>query len=99
MKNLKHYLIPSFLILLSVVLLLVLKKTPSKKMWDDYSVFYIEETTDENYIENLFKNYNIKDFISLKNQKVPLTVSENTPEYSLSLSSLELIYPSAHTTL
>ena len=64
MKNLKHYLIPSFLILLSVVLLLVLKKTPSKKMWDDYSVFYIEETTDENYIENLFKNYNIKDFIS-----------------------------------
>ena len=89
MKNLKHYLIPSFLILLSVVLLLVLKKTPSKKMWDDYSVFYIEETTDENYIENLFKNYNIKDFISLKNQKVPLTVSENTPEYSLSLSSLE----------
>lgn len=88
MKNLKTYLIPSFLILLSVILLFVLKKTPSKKMWDGYSVFYIEEKTDENFIENLFKKYNIKDFISLKNQQVPLTVSENTPEYSLSVSSL-----------
>lgn len=89
MKIIKKVLVPFLIIFLTVLLLSIFRKTPSAKLWNGYSVFYIEKSVSFSFVNQVFQKFQIQDYISEENQKFPLNIQKNTPEYSLALSNLE----------
>ena len=76
--------------LLSLILILCLKSTPSGKLWKDYSVLYVPKDSDDSIIINALNAADIKNVVSLSGQYLPATLSEN----SIEISMLRLNYDS-----
>lgn len=89
MKFLKDICLPSCVFIIAIVLMVVFKSTPSGKLWDGYSLIYVEKSTDESIINNLFLSSGCKNVISQNNQYVPLNLSAETPELSMALLDLD----------
>lgn len=79
-----------FIFLLSLILILSLKSTPSGKLWKNYSVLYVPKDSDDSLIIKALNDAEIKDVVSLSGQYLPASLSEN----SIEISMLRLNYDS-----
>ena len=89
MKYLKEYLIPSCIIIISILSMIFFRTIPSSKLWDDYSVVYVQKNVDESLIQKLFDDYGCKDVISGAEQFVPMEFSSESPEISMAIAKVD----------
>ncbi len=75
--------ISPFLFLLSLILILTLKSSPSGKLWKDFSVLYVPKESDDALILKSLEDSDIKDVVSLSGQYIPATLSETSIEISM----------------
>lgn len=63
---------------LSIFFLIFLRSIPIKKIWNSYSVVYVEKSLSEQKVLEYFKMYGIQNYVSFSNQEVPF-INEVTP--------------------
>ena len=59
----------------------IFRVMPASRLWNGYTVMYLPVSQDSKIIEKTLEEYGCNDYISLRNQKVPLNVSEFSPDY------------------
>ena len=89
MKYLKEYLIPSCIIIISILSMIFFRTLPSSKLWDDYSVVYVQKDADEALIQKLFDDYGCADVISGAEQFVPIEFPSESPELSMAIAKVD----------
>ena len=82
MELVKKY-IPFVCALAAFVLLVVFRTVPSKKLWDNYTVLYVPVSTQDEQVINALEAAGIKEYICLKNQRVPVLLSAFSPEVTM----------------
>ena len=78
MKFSKSAFISSAIVILTFILCFIFRAVPVSKIWDSYSVVYVDKSYPEYKVLNLFSQYGIEGILSLGQQKVPF-VSDFTP--------------------
>ncbi|MCR4741468.1 MAG: hypothetical protein K5866_01145 [Treponema sp.] len=72
----------SILFISTFVIIGLFKNLPSGKLWDNYSILYVDkETSDSLVVQSLLEN-GINDYISLNNQFLPVRFNTFSPEVS-----------------
>lgn len=89
MTYIKKYAVPLLIIIISLSLMYVLRSLPSAKMWNGYTMMYVDAAAESSFVIQLLEKNGCKDFICLENQKVPLAFSKQTPEAALATSGIE----------
>lgn len=89
MPLLKKVILPAFIVILTVFLLNIFRVVPVTKLFSGYSVLYASVQVDAEKTAQILQDSGCEDFIYIKNQRIPLSVSEKTPEVALALSGLE----------
>ena len=84
----KKLFIPLFIIILTVILFRVFRVVPVSKLIKNYDVMYVTKNFETKKVIQLLKENNVENFICLDNQKIPLNISEKTPEIALAKSNL-----------
>ena len=78
MKFNKTALISLAVIFVPIVLPVTLRAVPVSRIWNNYSVAYVEKTLPEETVLSYFNKYSIENIISLGGQRIPF-VSDFTP--------------------
>ncbi len=65
-------------ILLTILSLIFLRSLPVTKIWNSYSVVYVDKILDEGEVLSFFEKEGIQNVVSFSNQKIPV-VNEMTP--------------------
>lgn len=65
------------------ILIFTLKAIPNGKLWNNYSVLYVPSETDDSLVRKAFVESEITDYVSLYEQYLPLTLSENSIEIAM----------------
>lgn len=89
MKYLKMYVIPAFIIVIAVLFFSLFRRVPSGKLWNGYSVFFIEQQADDALVSNTLSSFGCSGIISSNGQVIPVELSKDSPEISLLFSGLE----------
>ena len=82
-------------ILIAAILTICFRSIPKGKSWNDYRVLYVKTTTMPQNFEELLMDCGITEYVSLKNQRVPIMLSRNSVEEAMlkiSISSDENKY-------
>ena len=66
-----------------------LKTVPNGKIWKEYSVLYVPVSTSDSVVKQALNSSNVKDFVSLSGQYLPVNLNPNSPEISLLKSQSE----------
>jgi len=82
MNFIKRY-IPFFCIFVAAIVLIIFRSVPSKKLWDDYTVLYVPAEVSDDFVIKALESSQIYDFVCLKNQRVPILLSANSPEVTM----------------
>lgn len=91
MKFIKQFALPVIIILITLFLMAFLRSIPATKLWNGYTVFYVEKNADTDQIVSELKNSGCEHIIFLENQMVPLSqnydicssaMSRNNPDGS-----------------
>ena len=82
MEFVKKY-IPFVCVIASIVVLIVFRAVPSKKLWDNYTVLYVPADTVDELVINALEAAHVDDFICLRNQRVPVLLSPFSPEFTM----------------
>jgi len=69
--------------LICLALILVFKTLPTGKLWNEYNILYVPVETPDSIVKASLQEAGIKDYVSLNNQFLPVTLNENSPEISL----------------
>ena len=56
---------------------------PSGKLWQEYNVLYVPSSTDDFLVTQIFSEVGIKDYVSLYNQYLPVSLTAYSPEISM----------------
>lgn len=88
METLKKYVLPSLVIVASLVVFAIFRIVPAAKLWEGYSVLYVPYEADIGSVENVLYENGIKEFSAKENQSVPLNIALESPEVALSSSTL-----------
>lgn len=86
MEILKKYIIPFLVVVFSLLAFSFFKIVPRSNLWKGFSVFYVPVDSDLNQVSSVLSENGIDEFISMKNQKIPLSFPESSPEFSLAAS-------------
>lgn len=78
MHNIKKYVLPVFIILLTYTLFFIFKTVPVSRLWNGYSTLYVPVNTDSQIVLQKLDEAGCKDVISFYNQRTPF-VSEFFP--------------------
>lgn len=84
MNTLKHIVLPVFIIAVSLFCTAFFRVIPASRLWNGYSVLYVQKDAGQSRVLELFSEYGIKKYISIYNQKVPLSNPVLSAEYALS---------------
>lgn len=82
MKKFKS-LLALLICLVCVVCLFLFRQIPKGQLWKGYSVLYVPVETSDQTVVNVLDELEIKNFICLSNQFLPLKIELNSPEYSM----------------
>ncbi len=63
---------------LNIFFLIFLRSIPIKKIWNSYSVVYVEKSLSEQKVLEYFEDFGIQNYVSFSNQEVPF-INEITP--------------------
>ena len=69
--------------LVCVVCLFLFRQVPKGQLWKGYSVLYVPVETSDQVVVNVLNELEIKNYICLSNQFLPLKVDLHSPEYSM----------------
>lgn len=72
--------------LLSILLIFSARTMPQGKLWEEYSVIYVPAKTSDSLVIQIFNECGIKNFVSLSNQYLPVSLNP----YSLEISMFNL---------
>lgn len=72
-----------------VFFVFALKTVPNGKIWKEYSVLYVPVSTSDSVVKQALNSSNVKDFVSLSGQYLPVNLNPNSPEISLLKSQSE----------
>lgn len=78
MKINKTAVISLAVITVTLILCMALKAVPVSRIWDSYSVVYVDKDLSENKVLDIFESNSVEHVISLGRQKVPF-ISDFTP--------------------
>lgn len=87
MNSIKKIVFPAFIIAVSLFCTAFFRVIPASKLWNGYSVMYVQKDADQNKVYKALYESGINNFISLFNQKIPLANSIFSAEYALSTLS------------
>lgn len=89
MKNLYKFIISLILIVLNFFLVKTFRVIPASKLWNGYSVLYVQANYEQSEIENVLKQNGCRDFICLHNQNLPLDTGINSIEWHLAKNNYQ----------
>lgn len=89
MQYLKKFFIPLAILIVSVVCFNLFKVIPVTKLWKNYTVLFVSIDYPSEKVLSLLRDKGCENVIALENQKVPLNVSQQSPEVALALSGME----------
>lgn len=69
--------------MITALLLLFFRTIPKGKSWKDYRVLYVKTSTMPENFEDLLKDCGINEWVSLKNQRIPIMLSRNSIEEAM----------------
>lgn len=69
--------------LLSLFLFFSLRTMPQGKLWEDYSVIYVPVKTSDSLVVSILNECEIKNYVSLSNQYLPVALSSSSLEISM----------------
>ena len=75
--------ISSFVVLISISVIVMFRSVPAGKLWQDYSVLYVPNTTEDSVVMSALSDAGIDDVVALSNQFLPLNISEDSLEYAM----------------
>ncbi|MCR5495516.1 MAG: hypothetical protein K6F15_07760 [Treponema sp.] len=87
MNKVKHIVLPSLIIAASLFLTAFFRVIPASRLWNNYSVMYVQKEAPQEKVISLFSEYGVEDYICIFNQKTPLAVPSQSAEYSLATLS------------
>lgn len=68
--------------LASLVVLFSFRNLPTGKLWENYSILYVSDSTPDYFVINTLEQNSIYDYVSLSKQYLPLTLNMYSPEIS-----------------
>lgn len=89
MPLIKKVILPVSIIILTVYLLNTFRVVPVTKLFNGYDVLYASTQVSSAEVAKVLESSGCSNFIYLDNQRIPLGISENTPEAALAQSGLE----------
>lgn len=89
MKNLYKFIIAFILIALNFFLVRNFRVIPASKLWNGYSVLYVQADYNQFEVEKILKHNECRDFICLNNQDIPLDSGLNSIERLLAKNDYE----------
>lgn len=80
----KYFKIVSPVLFLSSLFLIIFFKTvPAQKLWNDYSVLYVQKDSSDDSVQKALTSSGIQNYICLSNQFLPINLSENSIEFTM----------------
>ena len=80
----KYFKIVSPVLFLACIVLIVFFKTvPAQKLWNDYSVLYVQKDVSDDSVQKALTSSGIQDYVCLSNQFLPVSLSENSIEFTM----------------
>ncbi len=70
-------------LLLSLLLIYSVRSVPKGQLWKDYSVLYVDKNIDNQKVMQALNDCQIKNVVSFYSQYLPISISENSVEYSM----------------
>lgn len=82
MKNYIKFIAP-LVFVISLVTILCVKSVPSGRLWNNYSVLYVEKNSDDSQVLEALASTDVKGVVAASSQYIPSTYSENSIEISM----------------
>ena len=80
----KYFKIVSPILFLACIVLIIFFKTvPAQKLWNDYSVLYVQKDSSDDSVQKALTSSGIQNYICLSNQFLPINLSENSIEFTM----------------
>lgn len=71
------------LILLTFLVLFRYRTVPSGRLWDNYTVMYVPVSSSDAVISDVFREFQIEEYVSLDNQRVPVLLKNGSVEKAM----------------
>ena len=82
-------------IIITAILTFTFRSIPKGKTWENYNILYVKTNTMPANFDNILLDSGIKEYVSLKNQRIPIMLARNSIEEALlkiNISSTENKY-------
>lgn len=80
----KYFKIVSPILFLACIVLIIFFKTvPAQKLWNDYSVLYVQKDVSDDSVQKALTSSGIQNYVCLSNQFLPINLSENSIEFTM----------------
>ena len=81
--NIIKKVLPLLGILITAILTITFRTIPKGKTWENYNVLYVKADTNPQNVEKILYDSGISEFVSLKNQRIPIMLSHNSIEEAM----------------
>lgn len=81
--NVIKKILPVIITVSVLALLVVFRNIPAGQLWEGYTVLYVPSDTNLQTVNGVLEEYGIKEYACLENQKLPIKLKVDSPEYSL----------------
>ena len=81
--NIIKKVLPLLGILITAILTITFRTIPKGKTWENYNVLYVKADTNPQNVEKILYDCGVSEFVSLKNQRIPIMLSHNSIEEAM----------------
>lgn len=81
--NIIKKVLPWIGILITAILTITFRTIPKGKTWKNYNIVYVKTDTIPQNVDQIFYDCGVSEFVSLKNQRIPIMLSHNSIEETM----------------
>ena len=81
--NIIKKVLPWLGILITAILTITFRTIPKGKTWKNYNIVYVKTDTITQNVDQIFYDCGVSEFVSLKNQRIPIMLSHNSIEETM----------------
>ena len=81
--NIIKKVLPWLGILITAILTITFRTIPKDKTWKNYNIVYVKTDTITQNVDQIFYDCGVSEFVSLKNQRIPIMLSHNSIEETM----------------
>ena len=81
--NIVKKVLPLLGILITAILTITFRTIPKGKTWKNYNVVYVKTDTITQNVDQVLYDCGVSEFVSLKNQRIPIMLSHNSIEEAM----------------